>query len=162
MAIYMKYGDTIKGRTTTQGFAGWMELGSLQFGAGRGIGSAKGKGTNREASEPSLSEITVTREWDAEASAALFQESVMGSLDTKVTIKMTSTNKGVVETFLEINLEETGISGYSVSSGGDKPSESLSLNYGKIEFVPYKQEEDMSMTKGTPVNYSLVLMKANA
>jgi type VI secretion system secreted protein Hcp len=160
MAIYMKYGD-IAGRTTTEGFAGWMECNSFQFGGGRGIASAAGKGTNREASEPSLSEITITREWDAEASSLLFQESVMGSLDTKVFFKFTATAKGVVETFMEVNLEQVGISGYSMSSGGDKPSESLSLNFGKIEFVPYKQEEDLSLAKGTPVSYNLVTMKAN-
>jgi len=157
----MKYGS-LTGRTTTEGFAGWMECGSFQFGSGRGIASASGMGTNREASEPSLSEITITREWDAEGSANLFQESVMGGLDQKVLFKFTATNKGVVETFLEVNLEDTGISGYSISSGGDKPSESLSLNYGKIEFVPYKLDESGALEKGTPVNYSLILMKANA
>lgn len=161
MAIYMKFGS-IEGSATTEGFANWIECSSFSWGAGRAISSARGKGTNREASEPSISEITISKEWDAKSSSALFQESVMGEMTNAVTFKFTTTAKGVVETYLEVNLEEAGISGYSTSSGGDKPSDSISINFGKIEVVPYKMEEGLAAEKGTPVSYNLTTMKANA
>lgn len=161
MAIYMKYGS-INGSTTTEGFADWIECSSFQWGAGRAIASARGSGTNREASEPSISEITISKLFDPASSAMLFQEAVMGEMTNDVTFKFTTTSKGVVETYLEVNLNEAGISGYSASSGGDKPSESISINFGKIEVVPYKMEEGLAAEKGTPVSYNLVTMKANA
>ena len=161
MACYMKFGD-IAGSVTTEGYANWIECGSFSWGAGRAISSARGKGQNREASEPSISEITITKEWDASSSGLLFQEAVMGEMTHAVAFKFTSTGKGTQETYLEVNLEEAGISGYSCSSGGDKPSESISINFGKIEVVPYKMEEGLAPEKGTPVSFNLTKMQANA
>ena len=160
MAIYMKYGD-IKGSVTTEGFKDWIELGSCQMGAGRGIGSARGSGSNREASEPSISEITVTKEWDAQSSSKLFEESVAGTMDRKVEIKFTTTNKNKQDTYLVVNLKNTGISGYTMSSGGDKPSESISLNFAHIEVVPKKFDEKLGATDGQKVSFDLTKMQAN-
>ena len=130
MAIYMKYGS-IDGAVTTDGFTKWIELNSFQFGVGRGIGSAARSETNREGSEPSISEIVVTKAMDV-ASNKLFADAVGGAMDSKVTLKFTTTTKDKVTTFLTYELTDTGLSGYSVSSGGDNPSESLSLNFTKI------------------------------
>ncbi|WP_372620176.1 type VI secretion system tube protein Hcp [Falsiroseomonas sp.] len=161
MAIYMKYGD-IKGTVDTEGFKDWVELGSLQMGAGRGIGSARGAGANREGSEPSISEITVTKTWDATSSSKFFEESVAGLLDRDVEIKMTSTSKNKQDTFMVIKLWNCGISGYSLSSGGDKPSESLSLNFSKIEVTPKKFDAKLNPTDGEKVSFDLEKMQANA
>ena len=45
---------------------------------------------------------------------------------------------------MEYTLANALISGYSVSSGGDRPSESLSFNFTKIEmkFIPYDNEHN--------------------
>ena len=59
MAIYMKYGS-IKGAVTTQGFAGWMELDTFQWGAARLIGSAQGSQANRESSTPTIKASSMT------------------------------------------------------------------------------------------------------
>lgn len=156
MAIYMKYGD-IKGAVTTDGFKDWIELTAFHFGTGRGIASAAHSATSREHSEPTLSEITVSKLTDV-ASPKLFTESVAGELNNKVTITFTTTTKNKVESFLKYELENTGISGYSVSSGGDMPSESISLNYTKIRktFIGLDPA-----TKGSPetVGYDMTEMK---
>src|SRR5690348_13008181 len=102
MAIYMKYGN-IKGPVTTDGFKDWIELESFQWGVGRAIGTAARSLTSREHSEPSLSEIAVTKHTDI-ASPKLFLDSVAGKLDTKVEIKFTTTTKGKTETFLTYKL----------------------------------------------------------
>jgi type VI secretion system secreted protein Hcp len=136
MAIYMKYGS-IKGPVTTDGFKDWIELKSFQWGAGRAIHSARGSSTSREHSEPSLSEVTVTKLTDL-SSPKLFLESVAGKLDNKITLKFTTTTKGKVETFLTYELNKAGLSGYSLSSSGDMPSEALHLNFTSIQktFIP--------------------------
>ena len=156
MAIYMKYGS-IKGAVTTEGFKDWIELNSFQWGTGRGIASAAHSPTSREHSEPSLSEVTVTKQMDV-SSPKLFLESVAGELNNKVTITFTTTTKNKVEPFLKFEMENTGVSGYSVSSGGDMPSESLSLNYTKIQKTFIGTDPS---TKGTPetVGYDMTEMK---
>jgi type VI secretion system secreted protein Hcp len=156
VAIYMKYGD-IKGAVTTDGFKDWIELNSFQWGVGRAIGTAARGSTSREHSEPNLSEVTVTKPTDV-ASAKLFLDSVAGKLDSKVTIKFTTTTKGKIETFLTYEMENTGISGYSLSSGGDMPNESLSLNFTKISKTFSAMDPGISGSPET-VGYDLTQMK---
>ena len=156
MAIYMKYAS-IKGPVTTDGFKDWIELHSFQWGAGRAIGSALGTDVSRESSNPSLSEVTVTKATDV-SSPKLFLDSVAGKLDSKVTIKFTTTTKGKVETFLTYELENTGLSHYSMSSGGEAPMESLSLNYTKITETFTGHDPGISGSPET-VGYDLTQMK---
>jgi type VI secretion system secreted protein Hcp len=156
MALYMKYGD-VKGAVTTDGFKDWIELNSFQWGASRSIGTAARGATTREHSEPTLSEITVTKLTDV-ASPKLFLDSVAGKLDNKVTIKFTTTTKGKVETFLTYEMENTGLSHYSLSSGGEAPMESLSLNYTKITETFSGMDPGISGSPET-VGYDLTQMK---
>ncbi len=158
MAIYMKFGD-IKGRVTTDGFKDWIELTSFQLGVGRGVTSGAG-GSQREGSNPSISEITVTKVFDV-ASPKLYQDSLAGVFDSKVEIKFTSTTKNKVDTFIAYELTKCGVSGYSLSSGGDNPSESLSLNFTKIMLSPSPLDDSGSPKAGDKVTYDLAVMTAS-
>ena len=158
MALYMKYGS-IDGSVTTDGFKNWIELHSFQWGVSRAIGSAARSMHGREHSEPSISEVTVTKLSDV-ASPKLFLDSVAGKLDSKVTIKFTTTTKGKVETFLTYELENTGLSHYSLSSGGDNPMESLALNFTKITET-YTGMDPGRSGNPTHVSYDLTQMKSS-
>jgi type VI secretion system secreted protein Hcp len=127
--IYMKYGD-IKGEVAVNGFAGDIQLNSFQWGVGRGI---SGNGAGREASVPSVSEIVVTKVLDS-TSVALTQEALIGE-PTSAEIDFAKPVRGVMQTYYKITLSDALISGYSMNSGGDRPTESLSLNFTKITFV---------------------------
>ncbi len=116
MAIYMKFGS-INGNTTTEGFKNWIELHSFQFGVSRSVSSGAG-GATRESSAPSISEIVVTKLNDL-SSPKLYQDSVAGTFDTKVEIKMTTTTKSKVETYLTYELTDCGVSSYSLSGRHD-------------------------------------------
>jgi type VI secretion system secreted protein Hcp len=158
VAIYMKYGS-IQGSVTTDGYKNWVELNSFQWGVGRSVNSpAKGDDT-REGSEPSVSEIVVTKRMD-KASPQIWQDSVAGDFSNMVTIVMTTTTKDKVETFLSYTLTDTGLSGYSTScaGGNDPPGESLSLNFSKVQwsYTPMG-----SKTTGTPetVGWDLTAQK---
>ena len=142
----MLYGS-LAGDVTTAGFETWTELSSFQWGVGRGVGSAMGGAMSRESSVPSISEIVVTKTLDA-ASPGLWTDSVAGMFDQKVTITFTTTSAGQTEKFLSYELTDCGLSGYSLSSGGDMPSESLSLNFSKISWTLTPIKADGS---GTPV-----------
>src|SRR5260370_34573965 len=126
--------DGAKGDVTTADYKGWIELNSFQFGVSRGVSSGAG-GATRESSSPSISEIVVSKYLDS-SSPKLYQDSLAGAFDTKVTITMTSTTKNKVETFLTYELTDCEGSSYSQSSGGDAPVERLSLNYTKIMGTP--------------------------
>ena len=156
MALYMKYGN-IKGAVTTDGFKDWIELNSFQWGVGRHIGTAARGSTSREHSEPNLSEVTVTKLGDV-STPKLFLDAVAGKLDNKVTIKFTTTTKGKVETFLTYEMEKTGLSHYSLSSSGDMPLESMSLNFIKIIEKFSGMDPGVSGSPET-VGYDLTLMK---
>ncbi len=155
MAIYMKYGS-IEGAVTTKGFEKWIELSSLHWGVGRGIGTAARGSSSREGSEPSISEVTVTKIMDV-ASNKLFQDAVGGNLANDVTLKLTATTKDTVTTFLTYKLTNTGLSGYSVSTGGDNPTESLSLNFTKI-MITYTGLTPQTQGNPDTVGYDLTQM----
>jgi type VI secretion system secreted protein Hcp len=129
MPILVQYKD-VDGESTISGYEKYFEVTSFQFGVGRGIKSASGQST-REGNIASVSEIVVTKESDG-ASLKLFQESLMGKLDKTVKIAFVRTGGDVPKCYLRIELEGCGISGFSMSAGGDRPTESLSLNFDKI------------------------------
>jgi len=157
VAIYMKWGS-VNGGVTTDGFKDWIDLHSFQWGVGRAIGSATRSSETREGSEPSISEVVVTKRMD-KSSGPLWADAVGGDLNTKVNIKMTTTTKDKVESFLEYEFSETGLSGYSVSaSGADAPTESLSLNFAKVIWSYTGRDSKIG---GSPikVGYDLTQMK---
>lgn len=158
MPIYMKFGG-IDGDVTTDGYKGWIELNSFQYGVGRSVSSGSG-GNTRESSAPNISEIVVTKHFD-KSSAKLYQDSVAGTFDTKVEIKMNTTTKNKTETFLTFELSDCGVSSYSLSSGGDAPMESLSLNFIKIMVTPTPLDKSGQIKKGDVVSYDLLAMKAS-
>ena len=158
MAIYMKFGAVV-GQVTTEGFKDWIELSSFQYGVGRGVTSGAG-GAQREGSAPSISEITVSKVYD-KASPGLYQDALAGTFNTKVEIKMTTTTKNKVDTYLAWELTDCGVSGYSASSGGDNPSESISLNFTKVMVTPSPLDIAGTPVKGAVVTYDLQKMEAS-
>jgi type VI secretion system secreted protein Hcp len=156
MAIYLKYAS-IKGPVTTEGFKDWIEVQSFQWGVSRSIGTAARNSTSREHAEPVIAEITLTKQSDI-SSPKLFLDSVAGKLDSKVTIKFTTTTKGKVDTFSTYDLEGAGIAHYHLSSGGDMPTESLSLNFTKISYTFIGMDPAISGSPET-VGYDLTQMK---
>lgn len=149
MAIYIKY-EGIDGEATHETHKKWLDVGSLQWGIGRAISTPSGSTANREASEPSVSEVTITKMMDA-SSPKFFVESVTGAVGKKVEIHLVTTGSPGV-TYAEYILTDALVSAYSMSSGGDRPSESISISFTKMEykFIPY----DNKNKAGTPISVS--------
>jgi type VI secretion system secreted protein Hcp len=158
MAIYMNYtSPTISGDVTAAGYEKWIEVNSFQWGVGRGIGSAQGSGGNREASTPSVSEVSITKDED-ESSGPLLQEAFNGAGNAVVTITFVRTGSPAVE-YLSYILTNVMLSGYSTSSGGERPAESISLNFTQIEIDVTPQKPDGTAGTKFPVTYNLQTMK---
>ena len=152
MPSYVQY-TGVKGSVTEKSHAGWVEVNSFQFGIGRGISSPTGATANRESSAPSISEIVVTKSMD-KSSYAWMQEALKGK-GVDCTIHFCSTDAGQLRTYAEYKLTNCLISGYSVSSGGDRPSESISINFTKIEYLFKEYASDNTVTDSPRVTYDL-------
>jgi type VI secretion system secreted protein Hcp len=130
----MKY-DGIDGAVTAAGHEKWIELQSCQLGVNRHINTPTGRGANREASAPTVSEIVVTKSQDC-ASTLLFRASLDGE-GKKVKIDFCKTDKDKFEPYLQVELENTMISSFTVSGAGgdthDRPMESLSLSFTSMQ-----------------------------
>jgi type VI secretion system secreted protein Hcp len=160
MPIYMNY-DGIKGDVTEGGHKEWILLESCQLGVHRSIRSAAGRGANREASAPSVNEIVVTKQQDC-ASTELFKASLWGE-GKKVKIDFCKTDDKKIEVFMNVELENTLVSSYSSSGhgGGDRPMESLSLNFTKITFVTTAMDEKNATAKPQRAMWDLTQLKGS-
>ena len=163
MAAYLKYGTDIKGESLAEGHKGsdgWIEVNSVQWGCGRAISTPVGASAKREASAPSISEITITKLMDS-TSPKLCKEALVGKAVTAV-IELTETGTDNLETFLTLNLTNAMISGYSFSSSGDRPGESLTLNFTKIEYTyqGYDNTGKIDSAKKANVIYDLTAGKS--
>ncbi|HEX7389064.1 MAG TPA: type VI secretion system tube protein Hcp [Acidiphilium sp.] len=158
MAVYMKYGS-INGDVTTEGYKDYIELHSFQWGVGRGVSMQSGSGQGRESSLPSLSEINVSKAYDI-ASPDLLKEALKGEVkDVDIVFVRTKTDGTGGDKYLEVKMKDVILSGLSMSSGGDQPSEALSLNYSSISFVSIPMKDDGTQGTQTVVNFDLKTMK---
>ena len=120
-------------------------LTSFQWGVGRGISSPTGGGGPREASAPSVSEITTSHATD-KYSAGFLRESLVGE-GVPAVIYFSNVVVGTTTVdYIEMQLDDTMISGFSLSSGGDTPSESLSLNFTKFTLRAQLGGSDTTVT----------------
>ena len=141
----------LQGDSVDAQYPKWIQLTSVQMGAGRGI--SLGGGTV-SASDPSLSEVTISKMTDS-TTPSLFVLCCGGTATVSqpinyVTIDFRKT--GSSQVFYRLQLQNVYVSGASTSGGGDIPSESLSLFYTKISwsyvtFDPYSKTQS-TVTKG--------------
>lgn len=158
MAIYVEY-DGIKGNVTAEGYKDHIAVLSVQLGVGRAISMEAGNLSNRESTRPSVSEVVLTKVADNSVTA-LFKESVTGNAGKTVKIKFVRTGSDKVQEYLDIELTDVLISGYSLSadSEGD-PSEIITLSHSKI-MINYS-DFDKTNKSGNPqrVGYDLETAK---
>ena len=157
MAIYMKH-PKIKGNATAEGHKEWIVLDSMQWGVGRAVNTVVGKGEDREASTPSVSEVTVSKVTD-KSSGGLFKLALTSPKGEEIQIHICNTTNDKIDTIIEMKLSNSLVSGYSVSSGGDRPSESISINFTKLEYAYTAEGSDNTAGGPDRVAYDVALGK---
>ena len=150
--ILMKLGK-INGDSDIAGHEKWITVDSLQIGVGRSV-STSGGGKDRDTSNPSFSEVTISKGMDI-ASPDIFIGAAGESAADKAEIHFIQTADGKPQVYLKLDLIEPLISSYSMSSGGERPSESFSLNFTKIEYQ-YDAYSGKTKTTGTPKKWNLI------
>jgi type VI secretion system secreted protein Hcp len=158
--ILGKFGD-IKGEVGIDQFTDQIELHSFQWGVGVGV-STPSQSTNNErsASMPSFSEATVTKAFDL-SSCQFMQKCVTGD-EMKVELTFLKSAGGENKAYMTVVMENVLISGFSLSSGGDMPSESISLNYTKFQVTYISQSANSDLAGKDKFGWDLVLNKAAA
>ena len=132
--IYMNCSNLTKSHSSSRG-SGWIELNSFQWGVGRGITSPRDPqsgSADRESSAPSVSEIVITKRVDA--ASPVFSKLALQGKGDNCELHFDKGNTSNTQPYMTINLENVMVSHYSLSSGGDRPTESLTLNFTKIEY----------------------------
>jgi type VI secretion system secreted protein Hcp len=145
MAIYLNV-EGLEGDVTAAGHEGWIECDSMQWGVGRAITTSTGSSQERESSAPSVSEVSVVKVMD-KCTPKLFEQACVG---TSKLVKLDLVQTGEqLDTYMSYELENCLISGYSVSTSGDRPMENLSFNFTKMimKYVPY----DNKHNPGSPI-----------
>jgi len=149
--------DGIGGSSTDKSHTGWIEVSSFQWGVGRADTSAIGSATGGAgAGKVTIHDIRITKTLDS-ASPLLFRAAAAGGHLKTAQLDFVRADKSVV---YQIKLTDVVISSYSKSSGGDRPTESLTLTFTKIEVTYTKQNADGTLgpTQPTPADWDL---KAN-
>ncbi len=128
--IFIDLGNGIKGESIQEGHADKIVASSVQWGVGRTV--ANYAGGSRETSTPNFSEMTFTKMFDISSNDIAKAASNGTNLgEVTITFRKDSGEAGI--DYLIYTLANVLITHYSVSSGGETPSESVSLNYSKIK-----------------------------
>ena len=125
------------GSSTDSQYPKWIQLFSAQMGVGRGISLTSGTVTP---SNPSVSEVTISKLTD-NTTPSLYTLVCGGTASVSQPIDYVTLdfrNSATGQTFSRLQLQNVYISGVSTSSGGDVPSESVSLFFTRItwSYVP--------------------------
>ena len=156
--ILLNFATKIKGTSTVSAHTDWITIDAVQMGVGRAI-TTSGGGADRDTSNPSFSEVTMTKATDI-ASADLFMEAVCSKSLGKAELHFIQTGGAdkKQQVFLTVELEDAIVSSYSVSSSGERPTETISLNFTKISYK-YDSFSGEKVTTGTAKKWDL---EANA
>jgi type VI secretion system secreted protein Hcp len=142
-AAYLKI-DGVPGSSTDPQHAGWIEVSSFSWGASNTEAAAQGSGG--ATGKAKLSSIQITKKLDA-ASPVLFQALSTGRHYKEVVIELRKSG-GQGSPYYQVTMTDVLVAA-DKTSAGDRPTESLTLNFTKIEVKSSQQKSD-----GTPGTYT--------
>jgi len=131
---------TVDGESLTKGYEKAIDVMSVSMGASNpsGVGSGSGSG----AGKVDISSISLQKSVDL-ASAKLFQQCCAGKHFDDATIVFREAGGDSPVEYWTIKLKEVYIDSISwgASSGGGKPTESVSISFAQITFEYYSQDD---------------------
>ena len=140
-AIFIDIKD-IPGDSDIKGFEKKIEVLSFSHGVAAQV-TGDVSNTNRTSGKPHHSDFSFTKYTDG-ASPLINQKCCEGANLGTVTVTVGRNDKGVVLPFLVFIMDNVVISNVSIGggAGGDKPVESLSLNYSRIQWKYTSQKAE--------------------
>jgi type VI secretion system secreted protein Hcp len=142
---------TIDGESTDKAHAAWINAESVQFGVATTTTMSSG---TLQAGKSSGSDLVITKSLD-KSSPILFLVCAQGTRQPKVTLEMTAIGpEGATAVFYRITLTGVIISSLDSSSGGDRPSETVSMSYEKITTEYFMQDPKTGTIPTSPASTS--------
>ena len=131
--IILDLGPNVKGESNLRGFEGKMELLSFSHGVAMQI-TGDISNSERTSGKPSHQDMTVTKYLDR-ASPVLNQNCCEGKTFPKADVIIGRNDSGSLAELMRYTMKDVVISSVSVGGGGgDKPVETVTLNYGEIKW----------------------------
>jgi type VI secretion system secreted protein Hcp len=142
--IYMNFAGISGNSNGPTGPCNGIQLDSFQWGVGTEttVGSATG---GAGSGKIKFNDITVTKRMD-KTSPLLLQQEFTGKSGA---VSIDFCRKAGGQPYAEYKLDNGLISSYSVSSGGDMPTESISINFTKVTFSFFYTAPDGSLATST-------------
>ena len=158
MPIYFTM-DGIQGDATHESHMQWMDIQTMHWNVSRNVNTLAGAAANREASEPAISEVTLTKISDS-STTKLFQSACTGNTGVTAKIDLVSTsNPGT--TYIQYVLSNAIVASYTVGSSGDRPTESITLNFTKMDVTYTPFGADNKALSNLRASYDVATAKAS-
>jgi type VI secretion system secreted protein Hcp len=151
--IYMKIAE-IEGSATAEGYKKAIVLHSVNFSFSRHITSQVGRVSDREASSPRVSEVTITKSLDR-ASNTLMEQMLAGKSIPSVEIYVCTTDS-TPQHYVRYVLKDVMISHHEHGvSANSQPVEILDLNYTQIQITQTLRDEKNNALSPNASGYDL-------
>jgi type VI secretion system secreted protein Hcp len=130
---------SIPGNSSLSGHINWIDLSSFQHGVGVGIGP-----DGLPTGPPTLTDVVVTKIFDRSSIKLL---AAISNNEVFSTFTLEFLDQATSAVYYRVVLEGARISGFSQSSGGERPSESVSFSYSKIILTDVSQGTSVTYTR---------------
>lgn len=147
-ALYLKL-DGIDGEATAQGHEKWIELNSFSFGV-----SVPSSSSGAGAGKARFSDLVVTQLQDS-STPKEFEDLVKGTHIATGILDLVSTSAGEPFTYFKYTFNDILLTSLGISSGGDRPTESLSFDYGKIKLEAFNKNAMGQITLASMAEFDL-------
>ena len=157
--LLMKLDPAIPGTSTMDGFAQQIELLSFSHGVAMQI-TGDVSNTERTSGKPNHQDFTITKYLD-QASPKLNEACCKGDNFTSVEVVVGRNDKGAVIPLIKYTLKNVVLSSVSIGGGGgDKPVETVTLNYNHITWDFHTQKAAGAEQGHVDTKWDLSLNKA--
>jgi len=145
--IYLQI-DGVNGEVTDKNFPNAIQVLSYQSGVTAGSIRFAAGGS---ASRANFSNVTITKNLDT-ATPVLLTDLVTGKVIPQAKFSFVKTTDSGSVAYLQVTLTNVTVTSENLSSGGDRPTESLSLNFQKEQMTYTPQNADGRL--GTPIVFT--------
>lgn len=136
--------EGVTGEASDPSYKGWIDIARWKWGVSRNITSNTSTQGDRESSNATIGDLTITRFMD-KATTKLFIEAACGrGKEIKLVQTKTGTGNGT-DTFIEYTLDNSIISDYNVKAinrSGARPNEEIKISFVSVEvkYTPYDED----------------------
>jgi type VI secretion system secreted protein Hcp len=148
MSIFLQFGSVL-GDVQDAGHSNWIDLKAVSWNLSRPVTNPAGSTAGRVLSAPQLSELTITKDEDV-ATIPLIQAALEGS-PVAAQIDFCKTGTGQQDVYYSIAMTNAVITAFSQAGSGDRPMETVTLNFTRIAFTGTQMDADGSAT--SPASY---------